>query len=102
MRVDSRCYGDKLKQRNRKKQKLFNDNSTTKPAVRLAPLGARAKFVGTCLLQDAAEIASAVSVILVHISVSAMLLLIDVLGTLARVARSSCCKKSNRLFVVFV
>jgi hypothetical protein len=31
MRVDSRCYGDKLKQRNRNKQKLFNDNSTTKP-----------------------------------------------------------------------
>ncbi len=69
--------------------------------AKLAPLGARAKFVGTCLLQDAAEIASAVSVILVRISVSAMLLLIDVLGTLARVARSSCSKKSNRLFVVF-
>ena len=30
MRVDSRCYGDKLKQRNRNKQKLFNDNFSSK------------------------------------------------------------------------
>ena len=67
----------------------------------MAPHRAEVTLICTCLLQDAAEIASAVRVILVHITAGATLLLIDVVGTLARVARSSCCQKSNRLCVVF-